>query len=179
MALLLLGKKNSKSSAQASSEIDIPNLCWLPLLAIGLGAQLIFGLTSTPLVLLVASMLLIAAFLFVNRRRAGFPIVLIGVLLNVGVIAANGGMPVSAHAAAQVDEHNGVPSSDLRHVDADAGTRLSFLGDVIPLGDKVMSIGDLLMLGGLAVFLFSTARTVTVGRSQVRRPDAHVRMADH
>lgn len=130
-------------------------LRWVPLLVVGMGSQALFGPASTPWIFLVASMALIAGFLFINRTRPGFRFTLLGVALNAIVIGLNGAMPVSQHAMRSVGL-SGVPAGDLRHAAAEPGTHLSFLGDVIPLGERVVSIGDVLMLAGLAWFLVST-----------------------
>ncbi len=130
----------------------------LVLLGIALSIQLILGVTGTPWPLLVASMGLIAAFLFINRERAGFPLALTGLLLNLVVIAANGAMPVSAHAAAIADPGLAIASSDQRHIYATPETHLNLLGDVIPFAGKVLSIGDILMALGLVWFVGSAGR---------------------
>jgi hypothetical protein len=101
-------------------------------------------------------MLAIAAFLYINRTRPGFPLTLTGLSLNLIVIGANGAMPVSGHALEKV-ALAGVPAGDLRHAVADGDTHLSLLGDVIPLGERVVSLGDLVMLVGLVWFLIATA----------------------
>ena len=127
------------------------------MLFLGLGTQVLFGLTSTPPLALVASMILIAVFLFENRMISGVRLTLIGLLLNIVVIVANGRMPVSGQAVQSMSLAD-VPLSDLRHGIADSGSFLSFLGDVIPAGGGVFSIGDILMAVGLFVFLFCQAR---------------------
>lgn len=138
---------------------------WLWLLALGLGAQLLFGLTSTPVSVLLLSMGLVAIFLFVNRSMPGFRLTLIGLALNITVIGANGHMPVSAEAIRTVRLPD-VPVSDLRHGIADASSFLSLLGDVIPAGEWALSAGDVLMVMGLLVFI-----VVSSSRSLSRIPD--------
>lgn len=127
----------------------------MAVLLVGVMIQLTAGLTSTPLALLVTSMGLIAAFLFVNRERAGLPLALVGLVLNLVVIAANGGMPVSEIALTRSGTE--VPASDQRHVVASTETHLNLLGDVIPVGAKVLSIGDVMMAVGLAWFVVGSA----------------------
>lgn len=122
----------------------------------GLGMQLLFGLTSAPAPALLASMTLIAAFLWLNRARRGFALTLTGLGLNIIVIGANGAMPVSGYALERISI-SGVAPNDLRHTIADGRTTLSFLGDVIQLGERVVSIGDILMAAGLMWFLVVTA----------------------
>lgn len=130
------------------------------LLILGLGTQLVIGgLISTPPLVVVLSMALIAAFLFLNRARSGFPLALAGLALNGIVIALNGAMPVSAPAM-QVVGTAELPPGDLRHALATGDTVLPWLGDVIRVGERLVSIGDILMLGGLVWFLAATARSL-------------------
>jgi hypothetical protein len=48
--------------------------------------------------LLILSYVLLTVFVAANIRQAGFPLMAAGFLLNILVIAVNGGMPVSSHA---------------------------------------------------------------------------------
>lgn len=130
---------------------------WAPLLVSGAGAQLLLGVTSVPPWLLVGSMGSLSLFLYVNRSVPGFRMTLLGLALNMVVIAANGAMPVSQHALRQIPLPE-VPASDLRHAAAQPDTHLSFLGDVIPVGERVVSVGDLVMLAGLLWFLSVTSQ---------------------
>lgn len=141
--------------------IEVVRLRWVAVLLVGMTIQLFAGLTSTPPALLVSSMLLIAAFLFANRARAGFPLALLGLVLNVLVIAANSGMPVSENALVR----SGLELSalDQRHVASGAETHLNFLGDVIPVAGKVLSIGDVLMALGLLLFLIGSVGQLRSG----------------
>ena len=104
----------------------------------------------------VLSYALAASFVWRNRRIAGLPLVGMGGLSNLLVIAANGGvMPAApdAYAAAGLDVsggfENSAPFSD---------ARLAWLGDVfhtpewLPLAN-VFSIGDVLLLVGAAVLV--------------------------
>jgi hypothetical protein len=95
-----------------------------------------------------------------NRRLAGLGLVATGLVANATVVALNGAMPVSATAAARA----GVPISaiaagdDPRHEMAGPSTRLRRLGDVVPvplpLRPEVVSPGDVLIVAGLAEFVF-------------------------
>lgn len=121
-----------------------------------------------PLVLLSYAMLtafLVAAWLAVAtttwRRVAqiGVALMAAGWLMNFAVISVNGGMPVSRAAL----ERAGIPSEiDVRdgklykHVYADEETHLAFLGDAIALRppfQAIVSVGDVFMLAGIAVFV--------------------------
>jgi hypothetical protein len=98
-----------------------------------------------------------------NRRSPGMAVLGLGLLLNLVVIAANGGMPVFGAAAelARPGLANlAVPTSDFVHVLGASGTRLAWLADVMPLPGpswlrSVASPGDCLLLVGVVVFLAS------------------------
>lgn len=111
-----------------------------------------------------------------NLRLAGMPVVAAGLLLNLAVIAANGGrMPVSPEAlrAAGLSRlvaplaAGEVPTHGLM----DAGTRLSFLGDVFSLPPPfwrpcAFSAGDVLLAVGVFVLVQSL---MGAGRSRAGR----------
>lgn len=105
---------------------------------------------------LVASAVLVVAFLALNRGLRGTGLVALGVLLNAVVVGANGAMPVSrgASARAGVSVQDLLPGADLRHELADRRTRLPWLGDVVPVPlpvrPEVVSPGDVLVAAGLA-----------------------------
>ena len=67
-----------------------------------------------------------------------------GLLMNVAVVALNGGMPARLHADEEIPD-------EVRpnYKPMDARTRCPFLGDWIPLGGWRISPGDVLL--GLAV----------------------------
>lgn len=106
-------------------------------------------------------------FAVVNVRIGGMVLVVAGLGLNLLVTVLNWGMPVSTSALvsagivteAQVDSVvlNGGRTAD--------GSILGFLGDVIPLPwGQVISIGDVLILVGLALVVASILRRYEVGR---------------
>lgn len=102
-------------------------------------------------------------FLWMNRDHKGFPAILIGVFLNFLVMAVNGGrMPVSLQAASVLEPHyvDMLQNSTAitKHYLMDASTRLSFLGDIIPLSSpyprtQAISIGDVVMNIGIYLFI--------------------------
>jgi Family of unknown function (DUF5317) len=106
---------------------------------------------------------LVALWLFLNRSSArGLSVVALGWLLNLTVIAANHGMPVSANALQRAGVHTGnlTQGNLYKHVPMTSDTRLHSLGDavpVIPLG-IVVSAGDVLLALGLAAFVYSGMR---------------------
>jgi len=132
-------------------------------------AQLVGTVVGGPLhpVGLAASAGLVVAFLLRNRSVRGTGLIALGLLANALVVGANGAMPVSLHAAAQA----GVALEDLaagaRHEVADRGTRLPWLGDVVPVAfpprPEVVSPGDVLVVAG-------AAQLVVVGMTRHSRP---------
>lgn len=87
----------------------------------------------------------------VNYRLTGAILVALGGSLNLIVVLLNHGMPVDPGAVAMVSAQ--IPR-DALHVALDAGTRLSFLADIIPVGvvRSVYSVGDVaIAVGGFTV----------------------------
>ena len=107
-------------------------------------------------------------------------LVLLGGAMNALAIAANGRMPFSERAlvAADVsDEQRARGERSPKHVAAGDGTRLLWLGDVIPVRpiEKVISAGDVVLLLGVVGAV--TAGMAPGGRrppqpAGVRRPAA-------
>jgi hypothetical protein len=119
---------------------------------------------------------LLIAFAWVNRRLPALWLVMAGLLLNILVIAVNGGMPVSAGAietaGARADDLLG--SGTAKHHLMGPGDTLEPLADVIgippPIG-AVISIGDVLLYAGVAVLVVA----VMLGRfGENRRPPARL-----
>ena len=87
--------------------------------------------------------------------RLGCVVLVVGWLLNLIPIMLNGGMPVSADALERVGASKSMSVTEghfSKHVPAGRDTRLSVLGDVIPLPvtASVVSIGDIILLAGIA-----------------------------
>lgn len=119
------------------------------------------------LLLLLVSMGLIAVFLLLNLKLAGMALAAAGLVLNIVVIAANGAMPVHVPSA----EAAGIPISSeeggVKHEVMDDSSRLPWLGDAIavPLFKTVISLGDVLLALGLALFVYRAARGAAGRRS--------------
>ncbi len=116
---------------------------------------------------------LAGAFLWVNRREAGIPMVALGTLLNATAIVANNGvMPASAGAlrTAGLASRTGgfANSTDVAH------PRLLVLGDIFAIPKSwplhnVFSIGDVCIAIGAAIAIHAVCGS-HVGRRRPRRP---------
>jgi hypothetical protein len=117
----------------------------------------------------VLTLLMLLAFLLLNRRVFGIPILLVGLMLNVLVIGANDGrMPADPQALVATGQ--GTHAEELVRDGTAANvvlmsdqTHLNFLGDyiVLPfLGDmgSAYSAGDLVALAGEAALVFGMVR---------------------
>jgi hypothetical protein len=123
---------------------------------------------------------LVAGWLVVNLPKRGAVFrtailaILAGGLMNATAIAANGRMPYSewaARAAHVSAERKANGDLSPKHVAAGDGTRLLWLGDVIavPPIEKVISVGDIVLLLGVAALLAVGMRTPPAGRPASRQ----------
>ncbi|HEU5003306.1 MAG TPA: DUF5317 domain-containing protein [Actinomycetota bacterium] len=102
---------------------------------------------------LMVSYGLIIAFVVANLRYPGTAFIGAGLALNIVVILANGAMPVSLAAV----HHLGLKAlpglqTGVKHHAMTRSTRLSFLGDIIPIPYLgIVSVGDVTL--GTGVFL--------------------------
>jgi Family of unknown function (DUF5317) len=105
------------------------------------------------LILLAISYGLLVIFVALNFRLPGALLIGLGLFLNLAVILANGGMPVSRRAVTVSGSHPGLHlRHSVKHQWMGRGTRLAFLGDIIPLPPLgVVSAGDVVL--GAGVFL--------------------------
>ncbi len=163
--------------AQASSV----RLRATPLVFLALAVQLVIFTRLGQLVparghvpLHIASYGMLVVFLLMNGRNVGLALAATGLFSNLVVILANGGrMPVSAAdwkgSGRGLDS---IASSGVYHNNTLAGghPRLAWLGDVFPLPlgrtlGNVVSLGDLLVVFGLAIFVYhaGTSRVRTAG----------------
>jgi len=141
---------------------------WLVLVALGLQlvafspAGAILGQPAA-VVLHLASYGLLAWFVVLNRRRLGVSIAGLGIGLNLVTIAANGGYMPASKAA--LDLAGAAYSGETHNNSAviGGGTHLGFLGDIFAAPSwmpaaNVFSIGDLLIVAGIAVLLVASMR---------------------
>jgi hypothetical protein len=139
------------------SNLDRLRPAWMPLALIGFALQVAPVPGTWPLVLLLASFVVLFIFAVRNVRLPGFPLVLLGVVLNGLVIGVNHGMPVSERAivaSGQEDALAGlVAAPTAKHHLAGDDDELLFLGDVIaipqPVG-QIVSVGDVFTYAGAA-----------------------------
>jgi hypothetical protein len=140
-------------------------LRWWFLAFVGLALQLApvpAGLTTETL---IASYVLLLLFVAANLRTPGVWLILIGLALNLAVIAPNGGMPVSRSALVESGQ-----ASTLAELENGAGTKhhletsddvLTPLADVIAIGspvNQVASVGDVLVYAGLLWLIVGVMR---------------------
>ena len=132
-------------------------LRWAGVAIVGLALQLApVPSRGWAMALLYVSFALLVAFAIANIRVVGFPLVLIGIVLNLTVIAANQGMPVTKRALVASGQRDTLKSlvkdGGAKHHLADSDDRLLFLGDVIAIGAPVsqaISWGDVFTFGGV------------------------------
>lgn len=152
--------RGGKLSNIAEVELRLPGLVFVGL-GLQVGAEVVaaliypeLGRSNAGLLLIATSYLFLIGFLVVNRTLPGALIVGTGLGLNLVVIAANRGMPVSVSAvrAAGLDSAAFLEAA-VKHQQMGPGTRLSFLGDIIPvpLIGTVISVGDIFI--GVGVFI--------------------------
>lgn len=121
---------------------------------------------------LVISFVVLLVFVAMNLRTSGFILLLVGVALNLIVIASNLGMPVTREAlrvSGQLDSIE-LLRTDTKHRLASKHTVLRPLGDAIGIPapfSQVVSPGDLCMYIGLAWFAAAAMPPRTV---RARRP---------
>lgn len=106
---------------------------------------------------LVLMVVLLCLCLLNGGENRGFFLMAAGVAFNLLVIWLNGGMPVSNATVLAVGGATGaqaVVAGDLFHSVMTSGTRLAFLGDVLPMPGfrglrGALSVGDVLMYVGM------------------------------
>jgi hypothetical protein len=112
-----------------------------------------------------ASFVVLLAFAVVNVEQPGVLLIGAGLLLNALAITVNGGMPVAREAIVRSGQEATLPDlvaggGGAKHHLADDGTRLLLLGDVIAVPPPIaqaMSVGDLVMYGGVVWYLAAAA----------------------
>jgi hypothetical protein len=107
-----------------------------------------------PLVLAI-SYGFVGTFVVLNFRFPGAPLIGLGLLLNLSVILANGAMPVSLWAMRVSGSHAATHlQNSVKHQAMGRGTRLGFLGDIIPVPPLgIVSVGDVVLGAGVFVLV--------------------------
>lgn len=152
-----------------------------PLLVLGLAGQLSLGFIPEPdrLPILLATYAVVGVWIARNlalwRRslRLAMFLMAAGWALNVAAILPHGGMPVSATALDAMGAPSGYQVDDghlYKHVPGS-----NWLGDSIPLTPlrAAISVGDVLLAGGIAAFVASAMITPAGSRSEGARAGAH------
>jgi hypothetical protein len=129
-------------------------------------------------VILPLSLVIFLAFVWLNRRIPGMPLLMVGLLLNLAVIALNGGwMPISPETASQLPGGSaleaavpGTPVDDKDILLRPEDTRLGFLSDRFLLPEWIgyraaFSLGDMFVAAGAFWLLASAPRAVDKNRS--------------
>ena len=157
-----------------------PRIRRLGLLAGGTAAQVLSSRVdgNFAVVLALGALAALIAFSITNLHLTGMGVLTIGLGLNLFVMLANGGMPVSPHALVIA---NVVPASDVefvelrgaRHIER-AGDSMRVLGDIIPFGQQVVSFGDLIIAFATADVILHLAR-----RQRVRGHSINNASPDH
>lgn len=171
IATLILAVVIGLVSGGRLSGLSSLRLRWAPLALVGLGLQLFLPPGNWPLVLLMVSFVLLTIFAIRNLKVAGFPLVLVGLLMNFLVIGVNGGMPVPRHALEASDQMGElqylIDHGGAKHHLATSEDSLLFLADVIPLGAPVrqaISLGDIFVYIGVTQVVVAAMRTSRRGR---------------
>jgi hypothetical protein len=122
---------------------------------------------------LLGSFGLLIVFAAANLRAAGFLMILVGLALNLLVIAANHGMPVTARALRDSGQASTltdlIANGGAKHHLAHDGTVLTPLADVIALPNPIgqaLSVGDICVHLGVGWFIVAGMEP---GRARRRR----------
>jgi hypothetical protein len=124
-------------------------LRWVPVLLAALAIRVLGLVIPFALAVYLAALAGTAVAAILNRHLPGVTLIAAGSLLNIGVIALNGGMPVDPAAVATANAIS--YDADRLHVPFGPETRLPLLADVIPLAlvRGVYSVGDVVIaIGG-------------------------------
>jgi len=145
-----------------------PPRCLLVLGAAGVTGAL--AAHERVIVLWLVSSGMIVVFATANLRRAGMPLILLGALSNLLVVAANGGMPVAADTAEAIGYSAADIVEDGVHEIETSASQLSLLDDRLVVRElrQIVSVGDLFLAAGAWIFTFSASRGA--GRRGVDAP---------
>jgi hypothetical protein len=157
-------------------------LHWTWLLAASLAIQLVLEFYTLPhrywdnlgYGLLVASYVLLLAFIARNVVLRGMSIVFIGIACNATVIAFNHGMPVKFPPEWRNESW---AEETVKHHPREHGDKLLVLSDIIivrhPI-DNVLSFGDLILAVGLCDVAYNASRDPRRGKRRAQRKVARM-----
>lgn len=120
----------------------------------------------------LGSYVLAGLFVLLNHRSLGTLVIGVGGLLNLTAIAANGGVMPASPEALEASGWHPSPGHFANSAAVDH-PRLGFLGDVfatppwLPV-HSVFSVGDVVIVVGVALFLRETCRTPVPDQRDVR-----------
>jgi uncharacterized protein DUF5317 len=146
---------------------DFPSvkIRWWWLAAVGLALQIAPVRDPVSLVALLASLVFLIVFAAANIRAPGFILIFVGLALNLAVIGANRGMPVTRAAIVRSSQEGTVVAlardEGGKHRLADEDTVLLPLADVIAVPPPVgaaLSAGDVVLYLGIAWFVVLAMR---------------------
>lgn len=117
--------------------------------------------------LIVLSYLMIIVTIIMNFEKKHMKLFLIGIVLNLIVIAGNGGkMPVSLNGLKGINEESNLPyrEFDIKHIGINENTKFKYLADIILIPKpypfpKIISIGDIFLM--LGIFMFFQEESIT------------------
>ncbi len=166
LILLVLVARYGRAGLWRLAELEV-RAGWLLGLAFVLQAALVAGLQPA-LLLTVATALCIGIFGYRNRGQPGIALAAGGALLNFLVMIAAGGlMPVQADVVAQLGDIAITEGGRLPGTKSVVGLphweSLTFLSDWLLLPDgagrlAAWSIGDLVLLSGIALFIWQAMK---------------------
>jgi hypothetical protein len=139
---------------------------WVWVLIAALVVQVIFEFWSPSwlagrgaFVLLLCTSAAVVVFLAANLTLPGILLAGIGLVINLGVIGLNDGMPVSQHAANVAGVSENLSDVGFKHHRLDGDTKLPWLADVIPVpGSRlIFSVGDLVLALGIGRLVYARA----------------------
>ena len=169
-------------------------LRWLPLVIASFVLQLLIftPFAKAPLIavatvpLYTLSLALLAIWVAANWRIPGMALIVLGMLLNVAAVAANGGhMPVAPEAARYagkiVDLETDDPLVSKHSLGADGQVRLWLITDIIGVPKEVpfapvLSIGDIVLTIGVGILCY---RTIHRPPDLNREPTVIAEATDH
>jgi len=179
LALILLAVATGYARGGHIDNLTLGGLRWGALAVVGLAMQWApvpkAGI-DLPLILLYASFALLLAFTLKNIRVRGVALVLLGLALNLTVIAVNHGMPVPRHALVASHQQDTLQylvrdGGEKHHLAGPADVLLP-LADVIAVGPPVRvaySVGDVLSYLGVFWLIAAGMRNGLRPRDRKRR----------